>query len=434
MVMFVLACLAVFAIFRFLDYPVASWQLNREYERARKNGIPLTQAELKPKGIDEKQNAAPELERIGRAINRHWEDIYHAKRSQQGALRVKYCKPYLEAFYKANAKKEYCTQLDFDLGVMLEAGELSGFNILSRALSALAIQDAKEGRWRDALAKTKNLLMLAKHLESGPGFWIQNSGANICRTAFQTIEQLATGNATDSERLHDLLHLADGYSPKDHTKEAILGDCYLIIAALRNTHWFGGAKAFVDNYGISVDPPDPDAEPNVIPPIIRSGKPKQMIARALMAKTLTFHNDAVASDEWRNNDFKGLAIRMAIFADRHVYPNTHRVSDRLNFSLMMPEFRNSFRPYLRSVAYKKVACLLLRSMIYRTQFGRFPGDLRQIASDLTDPYLPDKNLHYRTDGKSVAIWSVGTNLVDDGGHKEQSNDIGVYYPAYKPVL
>lgn len=433
MAMFVMACLAVFAIFRFLDYPVASWQLNREYERAKKNGIPLTQADLKPKGIDEKQNAAPELERIGKAINRHWKEIYHAKRSQQETLRVKYCQPYLEAFYKENAKQDYCTQLDFDLGMMLETGELSGFHILSRALSTLAIQDAKEGRWTDALAKVKNLLLLAQHLESCPVSWYQNSSVNIGRRAFQTIEQLAEDNASDSTHLVDLLRLVNGFIPKDHTKEAILSDCYLIVATLRNTHWFGGAKAFVDYNYYHVDPPDPGTEPKVVKPTIRSGKPNQMIARALMAKTLAFHNDAVSSNEWRNNDFKGLATRMAIFADRHVFENTHRVSDRLNYSLMMPEFRNSFRPYLRVVAAKRAAGLVLRSLLFKLQYSSFPKNLRQVSADITDPYLEGQNLHYKSDGKSVAIWSVGSNLIDDGGHKEKGNDIGAYYPAYKPV-
>jgi len=431
-VLFVLACLAVFAIFRFLDYPVASWQLNREYERARKNGIPLTQAELKPKDFDEKQNAAPELERIGKIINQYFWRVYHSDPSKADRLTLAYCKPFLTDFYDANAKKEYCSRSDLDLGSLFQAPEISGLKSMSRLLNTLAKEDANKGRWNDALFKAQNQLKLAKHLESQPTGHLQAVSAGIARDGYRTIEQLAERSASNPKRLFDLLDLAKGFDPEDNTKKGLLGDCYLMIATLRNTHFYGGAKAFADYSWSHGDPPDPDKEPRVALPIIRSGEPNKMVARALMAKSLSFWNDAVSSDEWKNNDYRGLAVRMYRFSELHSVENTHRVSDRLNV-IMMPEFRNSFRPYLRVVTAKKTACLLLRLLLYKLQHGSFPKNLKLVSADITDPYLEGQNLHYRTDGKSVAIWSVGENLTDDGGHKEKSNDVGAYYPAYKPI-
>ncbi len=429
--MFVLACLAVFTIFRFLDYPVASWQLNREYERAKKNGIPLTQAELKPKGIDEKQNAAPELVRIGRAIEAK-DDLKDVPVASLAKANASICRNYLQSFYKANALSQYWADTDYDRGSLLEQPEMEGYRMLSRALYYLAKESSFKGRWKDSLLMIQNSIRLSKHLESSPGWYGQHSSRYILHHAFRTIEQLASDNSLDFARIQSLLDIVEKIEISDCTKQAILGDTYRWIATMRNIHWYGGSKGFIYHIDLMGHDPEKYGEPKVVAPIIRKGKPTDMISRALLAKHLAYINDAVDSREWTKNDFKGLAERMNRFSEQHDPSKTFRVSDRLN-TILMPMFESVYRPYIAKSTRKKVVELLLRALLFRITKHSFPSDLRQISSDFSDPYQPEKNLHYRTDGKSVAIWSVGSNLVDDGGHKEKGNDIGAYYPAYKPI-
>jgi hypothetical protein len=91
----------------------------------------------------------------------------------------------------------------------------------------------------------------------------------------------------------------------------------------------------------------------------------------------------------------------------------------------------------RSITRVRAAQLAVVIELYRRQYGQLPDSLNDLGSDYVetipaDPFDGDR-LKYRSDGRSVFIYGVGTNRQDDDGdidvrslgtREEESPDIG----------
>ena len=86
---------------------------------------------------------------------------------------------------------------------------------------------------------------------------------------------------------------------------------------------------------------------------------------------------------------------------------------KLMIAMLLPVFSQADEADVRSVANSRATKLILAIQIYKRSTGKMPTRLSQLGmSSLIDPYS-DGPFHY--DPRRNVIWSVGQNLVDDGG-------------------
>jgi hypothetical protein len=111
---------ATFVSYRWWDYPFASAQLDKEWERAQKNGIPLSAEELNPRtSVRARDNAAIPYEK---AVVKIWQAEYKARSipqpSTEGLTREQFewqrdtailslVGPYLDLVEEGAVKPEY---------------------------------------------------------------------------------------------------------------------------------------------------------------------------------------------------------------------------------------------------------------------------------------------------------------------------------------
>jgi hypothetical protein len=60
--------------------------------------------------------------------------------------------------------------------------------------------------------------------------------------------------------------------------------------------------------------------------------------------------------------------------------------------------------------------------------------LAEAGADTRDPFKKEASLHYKTDGKTIKIWSIGRNRKDDDGNPKNLKDISVDYPYTRLIL
>jgi hypothetical protein len=85
--------------------------------------------------------------------------------------------------------------------------------------------------------------------------------------------------------------------------------------------------------------------------------------------------------------------------------------------MLVPGLSMSKGRHVSMVAQSRVIRLGLDVLRYREQQGHYPPDLAAIKRDgLVDPFS-GKALIYHADPDGFTVYSVGVNLVDDGGMK-----------------
>lgn len=121
-------------------------------------------------------------------------------------------------------------------------------------------------------------------------------------------------------------------------------------------------------------------------------------------------------DPWNRRDFSGFSSAASRF------PNFTKPSDFLLFTELHGEIWFQLRSaelYVRK-SHAELACLL---ELYRLRHGNFPQTLEElcpefIASVPIDPF-DGLAMKYRSDGGTYSIYSVGFDLIDDGGGQDR---------------
>ncbi|MGC9319987.1 MAG: hypothetical protein ACP5KN_18290 [Armatimonadota bacterium] len=96
--------------------------------------------------------------------------------------------------------------------------------------------------------------------------------------------------------------------------------------------------------------------------------------------------------------------------------------------IMFPVFSRAAENRDAAIAELDVFEVALALKVFRRQHGGYPADLSELQAavdyDLPSDVFTGKSLHYRRDGDGFVVWSVGTDLDDEGGHgpREQGYD------------
>jgi len=84
--------------------------------------------------------------------------------------------------------------------------------------------------------------------------------------------------------------------------------------------------------------------------------------------------------------------------------------------LLAPFFAGAEEKVVRNEAQRHLRRTLIALLAYRRREGRFPETLTLLSPVASsDPYI-HQPLHYRRTEKGFVLYSVGTNLTDDGGN------------------
>jgi hypothetical protein len=125
--------------------------------------------------------------------------------------------------------------------------------------------------------------------------------------------------------------------------------------------------------------------------------------------------------------------REARYADLDAADGRFSANWNILSSMIAPVFSRAHMSVLRAHANLAVAQVALAAKAYEARHGRLPSSLDEIVSlgwELpSDPYT-GAPLHYHGSGDAFLVWSVGPNLLDDGGtefdHQQMDWSSGPY--------
>ena len=97
---------------------------------------------------------------------------------------------------------------------------------------------------------------------------------------------------------------------------------------------------------------------------------------------------------------------------------TQAVSDLL-VSILMPSLRQASAIYDRTVMKSRLAKVALALAACKAEQGQYPAELSPLApeylKEIPKDIFSDGELKYRRDGEGYILYSVGDNMIDDGG-------------------
>jgi tetratricopeptide (TPR) repeat protein len=91
-------------------------------------------------------------------------------------------------------------------------------------------------------------------------------------------------------------------------------------------------------------------------------------------------------------------------------------------NLLWDGFETPFGVSIRSLANGRILRVSANCLAQRARSGKLPAELPTLGQDSLDPFT-GKPLLYIIEGDSFKVYSVGQNLVDDGGLRDRSADI-----------
>jgi hypothetical protein len=419
------------------DYPLASRELDKEWARAQKNGIPLTKDDLNPNPpIADGQNAAIEYRRIADALSK----AEPARSTQStsnsadvGAENFAKVEPFLERVIAASKKSTYWAPRDYDLSSELSFLELSTYRSFAKALAFRAEKRVRAGDINGAIADLQTGFRMANHLGHEQILIGYLVGLSVYSIEIGAVERMADGISDRPDWIKQLRLCIEASTPPNDIRPALKGEIYFELATLRNLKRYGGTWKFIKSLQSSEDSLSTDSEQDKVDngiPLQRSGKPKGMVARALTARILAYWNDVIESPAWQKGDLKELGPLMDRLATEQSFKRTHKSSYKVNDAVLPVFFQVGFAA-MKAEARKQTTRSLLLVLEYRAKNGAFPVSLKEAGAEADDPFIKGSSLHYKADGKSAKVWSVGENLKDDGGESEEFKDIVSEYPIRK---
>jgi hypothetical protein len=403
---FWLIALALLAILWAVMTARTGRELEAELNAIRNRGEPLTVAELAPEVPPDEKNAALTYQTAFDFLTLGDLDVDHGRADVDlGREVIDQQSTSIRLLIEAAETPHCAWPIDYNApGHTLVFPHFGRMRSAARLLSMDSYVLTAEGDHDEALRSCGAIFGIAEHAKADPviigalvGYAVQGIGAmaleeslslgqpspEACRTLF---DQLASTSKTESMR------------------RALMGERALGIQFFEDIRAGRGAlgRAFSD---------PPDAAPYVGPGRLMLsfyptlGRPLFNLDEAAFMRHLNANIEAIdlpwpqSRDEMQRLDYEHPA--------RHVLT-----------SMIVPVFRRAALSMERASAQVGAAQIALAAKAYRAEHGRYPEWLSELAADgwelPTDPFS-GKPYHYRREGDSFAVWSVGPNMADNKG-------------------
>ena len=407
LVSILLAGLILHTSFNFLT----SRELERELQRLRDSGQPLTLSELQPAPLADGENAAVYYQKAFAVM------LEGTEEEQKLLNRLEWTKEEEPAvrnlleknrdtlwFLKQGAhrgKSQF--PLDYEKGSAISLPHLAKLRTCARLLAAEALIQAEDGQINEALDTCWVGLRLGRAVRSEPLLISQLVAFAVEQTMLTTLEKILNKADADPAKYKLLLRELNAKKLRDD-----------LTKCLRAERCFGlDAFSKIQKKEVSIEQTLVSRGKTKIGQIIRNWFYTSYFGGPLYKREQVYY------------------IRLfdkAISLSQKPYYKISAEVEKLGEDIppyfiltrmIIPALRGVYLSFARQEAYLGVARLGLALKIYKTEEGSYPESLNRLTPDII-PALPrdpftGKDYIYRREGKGFVVYSLGENLRDDGG-------------------
>jgi hypothetical protein len=391
----------------------AAATLPNEIKAAKQEGLPMTPADLdRTPAVLDAQNAALLYSQIGGVNVYPKDDAYlmavisgkatDADREAAHRLLVK-AAPQLHLVEQAAVLPDCDFHRNWSLGPNLLLPEYAPMRATARLLVAQAMLQSEAGHPEEALKTIQVGAHMAQHVGKEPtiiSVLVRLAIEAIMDRPFQKIIK-RYADRPDTLRLAE--QTEQEFGPVPDVRNALRGElvmCRTMVGMLRKDEDLSFINA------------------NLRIPLL--GAPRSVVADAYEAHSLAFWRRVFAAVNRTPND--PMATYVAFKAVEDAEEAMEAGKDRKNkptyewSELLSPFLAGSAEKVVRIEAQRRLRRTLVTLLAFRQRNGHFPATLALLSPAApSDPYI-HQPLHYRRTEKGFLLYSVGTNLIDDGGN------------------
>lgn len=426
----VLVGAAVWFGFRFVtrlaEYPRVADTLPAELSAARRNGLPLSPADLRPSPpVLPSQNAAPLYRRIDAAF-RARQSLADADGATAGAFlrpngrganrqKVRAAlarwEPQMRLAEQAAGRAGCDFARDWKLGPSLLLPEFASMRLLARFLAARAILESKAGRPDAALRTIAVGAKVGRHMSANP-----LAIALLMHLAVQAIMDRSFIRVVvmNKDRPGILRLAADtnrAFGPPPNLRHALSGEvvmCNIMSEMLRDRSKPRPPLSFLSS----------------------SGGARQIAGDAWQARMLSYWRRVFAALRANGDDMPALSHALKALADQQD-ANANKPTYEMG-ALLMPVFSKIPLKMMQGEEQARLRQTLLALVLYRQKTGGYPSNLAALSSPAPSDIFTGRPPLYRKTADGFLLYSVGEDGRDDGGKSfpgKAALDIVVSDPA-----
>jgi hypothetical protein len=383
-------------------------RLAAEMQRLQKAGEHLKLSELVPQVGEDEDNAANVYEQAFNIQPSGAGDYSGLKRQwtpaeAQGARAlVAANQEYFDTLEEASRIPKCVFEKDWDAGPNIMFPEYAQFREAARALQVRAEVQRTSGRLDGAATSCVTSLRIASHCDQSPvliGYLVSVVVQGIAISELEQVFSSGDPSPAVCRALYEQLGKRTGF---DSFAAAMKGERAFGLAAFDMVEKRGSVAAA----GIEGDQARASLLWALYPLV---GKPLWNQDKLYYLQYSQHNIDALAKPYGEALDELDAANRAVAALPRYSSVMTQ---------MMTPTFSRALSSAYRSIAYARAAQIAAAAKAYKGAHGRYPASLDELAGDgwrlPLDPFV-NKPYVYRREGRGIAVWSVGPDLVDSHG-------------------
>ncbi len=413
--------------------PVAVWsiwcwsaqrKLDAVLDELRQRGEPLTIAELAPPEIPDEENAAVLYEKAYaqfKALPRETRSrlqklVRKSKFLEKAELEeargiLNSCRNILDLLHEGARRPKCRFTVDYNVLAMRVSWEhIKLVRNLSQVLRLSAMVNLAERNSDQALSECADLLRLAHGLHNEPMLVAMLMQSGVSNSALMQLERGLDVSYPSESALREVLSLLENYGYRKRVLLAMRGNRCFGLSAYRLS--FGNPASW---------PKVPFSLTGEIPEELELGTKSLLIAGPILINDCVVYlrmMDLVV----RNSEKPFFAKVFASTEYRELYKKTWGGNPwsppRLS-RFLLPVTDNLTLTVERPAALMGLGKTGICLRLYRMKNGAYPEKLSALVPEFLDKLPADpfsgKDYIYRREGKGFIVYSVGVNMVDDGG-------------------
>lgn len=392
---------------RFSRYAALADALPAEMAAARRDGLPLGPADLRPNPpVPPSQNAAPlyrQITSLVKARAREEGDAYSnylkgprdsATTSRVKVLLAEWAEPL--RLSELAAKRPHCDfKRPWEQGPAVMFPEFAAMRGVARALAARAIIENAEGHPLQALETVRTIACISRHAGEDPiviGMLVQIALQSIGERPFDEVVCTHLDDPAVATKARSVLREFDPPADLEYSLRGEVVVCRVSMGIVRN-------------------------QPNELERFVGYKPPNGGIRREMTdaweANMLRYWRRAFSA--LRETEHDGLARSRRLKALGAEWESHEKEPGYEMSAILMPIYANAQDKALGEAARKNLREGLLRIADFHRRFHRFPTASESVPLLPQDPFA-NAPMKYRPTSDGFALYSIGENLRDDGGN------------------
>ena len=430
----------VFAFFynKYVDFGKASDTVDSDAAAYRKAGMPWEAKDLKNPIATSKNNAAPLFleadamlgkDTLGAPFSKA-QDLVLDKKYTEAQVVLQAYEPALKLIEKATRQPFLDYAEDPDVGFLTHFPKLSYHKAYAKAFCLRAEIEAGLNEPDAAIRDLKSAWKVAVLTEQLPSYISMLIDVTIQRVVLDTIQQIASIWKDDATRLKALESVI---RPNDlpSLPYAMRGEAYQGLTEIRNMNSYTTEKLLENE--VADSPSTKSSRTIDTSHLVRTGIPKDGKLRGFAARHFQAWTELKAALDKYPTEPEKLRQELIRLSDKWSSKETmSNMMVAISFSIMPDEAKVIVELQAETIA----ARYLLEAMQMKVKTGKWPTKVDDLPGTWTDPFN-GKPLLIKSGSDSFLAYSVGPNMMDDGGKrrspgtdssKESDYDIVASYP------